>query len=401
LTDAGNLTASGTINSGLITSSSGANTFKFSDGPSNITPNLTIGTSGGRSISLLAGTGGTALVFDQAGTFSISRDTKANIDAGSSGGVAILTMSTTNVIFTTPSTVGSGVANSLTINSTINQTGTAGSTNLLINRTETALGSGAHNFADFQVGGSSRFSVSNAGNITMLTGSRITTGSAGVGTFTINNDGNLRWQFDAGNFNVSGNIQPTSNNARTLGTAGLRWATVFGVAGDFSGNLTASGTLSTLDINIGPPGFQWTINRENTLTGAFRIMRGGVERFSINPSAADVATFSAGVAVGGNFTASGTLRVGGGTVVASILSATATLDFPSIGSNGIETLTMTVTGAVAGDSVFLGVPAGLDAGLIFCASVTAANTVTVRLHNSSGGSIDPASGTFRATVIRF
>jgi hypothetical protein len=103
----------------------------------------------------------------------------------------------------------------------------------------------------------------------------------------------------------------------------------------------------------------------------------------------------------GNLTASGTLRVGGGTVVANILSATATLDFPSIGSNGTETLTITVTGAVAGDSVFLGCPAGLDAGLVFCASVTAADTVTVRMHNSSGGSIDPASATFRATVIRF
>jgi hypothetical protein len=102
-----------------------------------------------------------------------------------------------------------------------------------------------------------------------------------------------------------------------------------------------------------------------------------------------------------NLTASGTLRVGGGTVVENILSATATLDFPSIGSNDTETLTITVTGAVAGDSVFLGCPAGLDAGLIFCASVTAADTVTVRMHNSSGGSVDPASATFRATVIRF
>jgi hypothetical protein len=102
-----------------------------------------------------------------------------------------------------------------------------------------------------------------------------------------------------------------------------------------------------------------------------------------------------------NLTASGTLQVGGGTVVANILSATATLDFPSIGSNDTETLTITVTGAVAGDSVFLGCPAGLDAGLVFCASVTAADTVTVRMHNSSGGAVDPASATFRATVIRF
>jgi hypothetical protein len=102
-----------------------------------------------------------------------------------------------------------------------------------------------------------------------------------------------------------------------------------------------------------------------------------------------------------NLTASGTLRVGGGTVVTNILSATATLDFPSIGSNDTETLTITVTGAVAGDSVFLGCPAGLDADLVFCASVTAADTVTVRMHNSTGSAIDPASATFRATVIRF
>ena len=103
----------------------------------------------------------------------------------------------------------------------------------------------------------------------------------------------------------------------------------------------------------------------------------------------------------GNIATPGTLQVGGGTIVTNILSATATLDFPSISSNDTHTLTITVTGAVAGDSVFLGCPAGLDAGLIFCASVTAADTVTVRMHNSSGGSVDPASGTFRATVIRF
>jgi hypothetical protein len=144
-----------------------------------------------------------------------------------------------------------------------------------------------------------------------------------------------------------------------------------------------SGTAANTDL---------LINRTETAVGSgaqlfadFHV--GGSSRFSVSNT--------------GNLTASGTLRVGGGTVVASILSATATLDFPSISSNHTETLTITVTGAVAGDSVFLGVPAGLEAGLIFCASVTAADTVTVRMHNSSGVSVDPASGTFRATVIRF
>jgi len=48
---------------------------------------------------------------------------------------------------------------------TYNQTGTAGSTDFKINRTETALGSGEHNFVDFQVGGSSVFKIDNSGSL--------------------------------------------------------------------------------------------------------------------------------------------------------------------------------------------------------------------------------------------
>jgi hypothetical protein len=59
----------------------------------------------------------------------------------------------------------SGVQGSLEIESTYNQTSTAGSTDLLINRTETALGSGSHYFADFQVGGTSKILIDNTGTI--------------------------------------------------------------------------------------------------------------------------------------------------------------------------------------------------------------------------------------------
>jgi hypothetical protein len=55
----------------------------------------------------------------------------------------------------------SGTIPPFSITKTYNQTATAGSTDLLINRTETALGSGTHYFADFQVGGTSVFSVDN------------------------------------------------------------------------------------------------------------------------------------------------------------------------------------------------------------------------------------------------
>ena len=180
-----------------------------------------------------------------------------------------------------------------------------------------------------------------------------------------------------------------------------------------TGALTATGSIQATSF--------WSGAGNNTIVnaagGSLFLQTGGVNRWQINsnhwvPVTTNVLDLGSttqrvrdlyvgGVNATGNLTASGTLRVGGGTVVTNILSATATLDFGSIATNDTHTLTITVTGAVAGDSVFLGVPAGLDAGLIFCASVTAANTVTVRMHNSSGGSIDPASGTFRATVIRF
>ena len=81
------------------------------------------------------------------------------------------------------------------------------------------------------------------------------------------------------------------------------------------------------------------------------------------------------------------------------ITDTATLDFPSISSNNNEELTMTVTGAAIGDIVMLGAPSAIESDLTWCGYVSAADTVTVRLHNSSGGAVDPASATWKATVI--
>jgi len=61
-------------------------------------------------------------------------------------------------------TATSGTSTGLAITPTYNQaSGTAANTDLLINRTETAVGSGTQLLIDAQVGGTSRFSVSNAG----------------------------------------------------------------------------------------------------------------------------------------------------------------------------------------------------------------------------------------------
>jgi hypothetical protein len=84
-----------------------------------------------------------------------------------------------------------------------------------------------------------------------------------------------------------------------------------------------------------------------------------------------------------------------------VLSATATLDFPSISANSVASLTMTVTGAKVGDAVFVGAPAGLEASLVVMGFVSATDEVTIRAHNASGGSVDPASATYRATVFNY
>ena len=84
-----------------------------------------------------------------------------------------------------------------------------------------------------------------------------------------------------------------------------------------------------------------------------------------------------------------------------VISDTATLDFPSISSNSIEVLTMTVTGAEVGDTVMLGAPSTIEDNLIWTGFVSAADTVSIRMHHTSGSAIDPASATWRATVIKY
>jgi uncharacterized protein YwbE len=60
-------------------------------------------------------------------------------------------------------TNSSGDTVNLSIDNTVNQTGTAGHTDVLINRTETAVGSGNQYLLDAQVGGTSYFKIGNDG----------------------------------------------------------------------------------------------------------------------------------------------------------------------------------------------------------------------------------------------
>jgi parallel beta-helix repeat protein len=98
------------------------------------------------------------------------------------------------------------------------------------------------------------------------------------------------------------------------------------------------------------------------------------------------------------------LLVGSGTRVSSVYSATQSLDWGSIAAGAESTATMTVTGASTSNtpSVLLGWSAALPAGIICTqAWVSAANTISITLRNTTAGAIDPAAVTVRATVTQF
>lgn len=88
--------------------------------------------------------------------------------------------------------------------------------------------------------------------------------------------------------------------------------------------------------------------------------------------------------------------------LAKTLTATATLNFDLTAVN-YQDLTITVTGAADGDAVVIGVPNGAAvADITFFGWVSAANTVTIRVSRvGGGGAADPASGTFRASVLKY
>jgi len=137
-----------------------------------------------------------------------------------------------------------------------------------------------------------------------------------------------------------------------------------------------------------------------SLTERLRIISTGEVGIGKTPSAGVELDMTGDAAI------SGTLSVGGGTAVGSILTGTASIDFAAITTATCSDggTTITVTGAADGDSVFIGVPNTLasTSGVLWSGYVSGANTVTVRgCKISAADTADLAAGTFRATVIHY
>lgn len=118
--------------------------------------------------------------------------------------------------------------------------------------------------------------------------------------------------------------------------------------------------------------------------------------------------FSGPVVSPGGFTgpltgnvASSSVAVGGGTALTYVNKSTVSVDLASIGTLAVVEATVTVTGAATGDAVIATPPAALAAGLMVVgAYVSAANTVKLRVYNSTGGSVDEAAANWIFTLIR-
>lgn len=88
-------------------------------------------------------------------------------------------------------------------------------------------------------------------------------------------------------------------------------------------------------------------------------------------------------------------------VIPTYLMNSATLAFPNIANGACAAdMSLTVTGANVGDSVSPGWPSGLPAGIMGIMFVNGSNTVTVRLCNFSGASVQPPSASYKATIVR-
>jgi len=84
--------------------------------------------------------------------------------------------------------------------------------------------------------------------------------------------------------------------------------------------------------------------------------------------------------------------------LAGLITGSATVDHPSIAAGSGITANITATGAALGDLV-VGISCSVDLqGLTLTGYVSAANTVSYRLQNGTGGAIDLASATFYAVV---
>lgn len=99
--------------------------------------------------------------------------------------------------------------------------------------------------------------------------------------------------------------------------------------------------------------------------------------------------------------ASGRLILNGSSPVTGVRFGTVAVDPPSIAANTTTNVSVTVTGLATADQVWASAINALEDGLILeSAQVTAANTLTLGIRNTTAAAIDGASRNWQYLAIR-
>jgi Chaperone of endosialidase len=271
----------------------------------------------------------------------------------------------------------SGQVNSVAITPTYNQTSTGAGTDLLINRTETAIGSGNQFLIDAQVGGTSKFAVTNTGVL------RVAALNTTAGSIQGLDNSTLGIGISSGNFNFANYayIVGTQNTFRVKSSIALGFSTdVFNSANDVAISRVSSGVIgigtgsagtydgtllvNTIGIATSTPGYAFTLAGDANITGALRFNGDpGTSGYVLQSTATGaqwVATSSLGISGGGG--GSGTVDSGTAGQVAfygstgTAISGTSTLFF-SNGNIGVGTTTpsakLAITGTAGTGDIFV------------------------------------------------
>ncbi len=158
--------------------------------------------------------------------------------------------------------------------------------------------------------------------------------------------------------------------------------------------VTNLGSVTTCDINGGTvDGVE--IGGAAPAAGTFTILTAPDARLTDvtvadTMSVADTAALNGGMTVGAS-----------GTKITQIVFYAQATDFTTVDTETVADQTVTVTGVTTSDVITINPAADLEAGLLILqAYVSAENTVTVRLYNTTGAAIDPAQVTLNIVAIR-
>ena len=185
----------------------------------------------------------------------------------------------------------------------------------------------------------------------------------------------------------------TSNNQPDAGNPAPRTVTASTTLTASDSTVLANGSSLTINLPAAAsasPGREYTVKNLNASVVQVRVVSG------TNTNIDNTAVDRLGQYASATYVTDGTQWWKKGAVTTN----QATLDFPSIAAGAIATLTVSVPGAQAGQPVALGPPAAIEAGLMWSGFVSAASTVTVRLHNTTASAMDPASATWDVRVLR-